>query len=583
MGRKGRSIILLCLVLALIYFQQGAVGYAEHREDPTQTEEGGSAEEGEGTEDPDEGEEEEPEEPEEEPVKKFQLKVIPPDGGNGYYRHKPEVTLTHVSRRGITRYRAAAGDKILAEGSLEKEGEKAILGDWEEGSNQLTVWMEEDKEPIEDCAETMEIRVDTWPPKISMSLPNGFDAWYLGDVKLSVQSRDKTSGVETVRCLVDGEKIGASEKEETAFTIQKASAAGQGAVVEVTARDRAGNESRLTERVYIDRTDPKIRISGASDYLISSRPVTLVSKVQEENVLHTAREETIWENEDGEKKTLKAVSWKDSASGKQAERKLTEDGIYQISLAARDQAGREAKEQLQVIIDQKDPVIRLVDQLRGKYMKKFVWDTPAKKWIQDFTTYSYELRLDGRLYSMGEEVTEEGWHVLEVCVEDAAGNTARANAGFMVDHTAPQIQILDVEDGGTYEEQAVFRVKTGKAEDEIKEVRINGEQQKLIPGRESYQYTLDDYGNYEIRVKAEDYAGNSAEEKILIRVAEEKNLLQKVAEPVARRLGLTKEKEEPEETPAQEEKGSIAPWMIGGFGLAAVAGGSGWLLWRRKK
>ena len=232
MGRKGRSIILLCLVLALIYFQQGAVGYAEHREDPTQTEEGGSAEEGEGTEDPDEGEEEEPEEPEEEPVKKFQLKVIPPDGGNGYYRHKPEVTLTHVSRRGITRYRAAAGDKILAEGSLEKEGEKAILGDWEEGSNQLTVWMEEDKKPIEGCAETVEIRVDTRPPKISMSLPNGFDAWYLGDVKLSVQGRDKTSGVETVRCLVDGEKIGVSEKGETAFTIQKASAAGQGAVVE---------------------------------------------------------------------------------------------------------------------------------------------------------------------------------------------------------------------------------------------------------------------------------------------------------------------------------------------------------------
>ena len=167
MGRKGRSIILLCLVLALIYFQQGAVGYAEHREDPTQTEEGGSTEEGEGT-----------EEPEEEPVKKFQLKVTPPDGGNGYYRHKPEVTLTHVSRRGITRYRASAGDKILAEGSLEKEGEKAILGDWAEGSNQLTVWMEEDKEPIEGCAETVEIRVDTRPPKISMSLPNGFDTWY---------------------------------------------------------------------------------------------------------------------------------------------------------------------------------------------------------------------------------------------------------------------------------------------------------------------------------------------------------------------------------------------------------------------
>ena len=81
MGRKGRSIILLCLVLALIYFQQGAVGYAEHREDPMQTEEGGSAEEGEGT-----------EEPEEEPVKKFQLKVTRRMAENGYYRHKPEVT-----------------------------------------------------------------------------------------------------------------------------------------------------------------------------------------------------------------------------------------------------------------------------------------------------------------------------------------------------------------------------------------------------------------------------------------------------------------------------------------------------------
>ena len=180
-------------------------------------------------------------------------------------------------------------------------------------------------------------------------------------------------------------------------------------------------------------------------------------------------------------------------------------------------------------------------------------------------------------------VTEEGWHSLEVRAEDAAGNTATAKAGFVIDHSVPTIQFLDVEDGKRYEEKVTFRVKTEKKEDQIDQIWVNGERQRTDPGKAAYQYTLEEYGNYEVRVKASDRAGNQTEESILFQVTEKKNPLQKIADPLIRRLGLSEQKNSREEGKEREERRKASPWIIGSmFMTAGIAGGGGWLILRKR-
>ena len=68
----------------------------------------------------------------------------------------------------------------------------------------------------------------------------------------------------------------------------------------------------------------------------------------------------------------------------------------------------------------------------------------------------------------------------------------------------------DVEDGKDYEEEKTFQVTLEDQEDQIDEIKINGEAQKTNKRSRIYQFTVQDLKNYEIEVKASDYAGNQA-------------------------------------------------------------------------
>ena len=68
--------------------------------------------------------------------------------------------------------------------------------------------------------------------------------------------------------------------------------------------------------------------------------------------------------------------------------------------------------------------------------------------IEDFTSYTYQIRLDGSLYTVGDKISGEGRHILCVEATDSAGNKAQAKAGFVIDRTPPRILFLDVEEEG---------------------------------------------------------------------------------------------------------------------------------------
>ena len=166
----------------------------------------------------------------------------------------------------------------------------------------------------------------------------------------------------------------------------------------------------------------------------------------------------------------------------------------------------------------------------GLIRRVFLLDNKKGDLIQDFTTYTYTVSLDGRLYPLGETVNREGLHFLEVKAVDAAGNVGTASAEFVVDHTAPKVIFRNLEEGKVYEEQQTFQVTLEDQKDEIREIRINGIRQKTSTHSKIYQYTVEDERDYEVTVKASDRAGNETTERITFEVAGKETLVEQILE-----------------------------------------------------
>ena len=196
------------------------------------------------------------------------------------------------------------------------------------------------------------------------------------------------------------------------------------------------------------------------------------------------------------------------------------------------------------MIDTKYPVIKLGDELQGKYLKKFSWDYPVDVFIKDFTTFVHQIQMDGRLYPIGTEIDTEGRHILQVNDIDAARNEAEARAEFEIDHTPPKIQFYQVEEGAQYEGILNFQVDSRKKEDWIEEVLINGKRQTLKKEDGKYTFQITNPGEYEVSVTAADLAGNEAEENISFEIVPEKTILEKAAAPIQKILSGKTEQEQ---------------------------------------
>ncbi|MCI8561727.1 MAG: hypothetical protein HFH03_11520 [Dorea sp.] len=591
MAGKIRYIAALAAVLGLIYVQQSSVTYAvesnsgksnvidketevltEGEDKPPGEGEDKLPEEGEDKlpeegEDklPEEGEDKLPEEGEDKPPEEGEDK--PPEGGEdktpgegedkppeekkvmegykidipkingkrGYYIKKPEITICHMSEVGVTKYCLKHGDNKLDERTLKEKGERAVITEktFSEGKNILHVWMEDEEgKRLNRYELKKEFLIDTKPPEIVMSVPKGFDTWYQDQVTLSAVSEDSGSGVEKISGLEGDRDLGSISKKQGRFVISRPSVFGKGVDVTITAEDRAGNKSERIKTVFVDKAAPDITITGAKDYMITGRSVKLSCEISEENRLQEFYAQTVWKNVKGRKKQLSSAEWKDSSKGKILTQTLKNDGIYHVKVQAKDMSGHISMKEMQIIVDKTDPVIRYIETLDGQHLKKFKWEYPFQQMIHDFTTYVYEMRLDGRLYHMGETIRSEGKHKVTVKAADAAGNKAQASAEFVIDHTAPEIIFHNVEGGQEYEEERTFKVGLAKKEDEVRQILINGKNQKIGSKRTSYEYRLHECKDYEVTVKAADKAGNESVKSLFFTIVPKKSLMKRITEPI---------------------------------------------------
>lgn len=488
-------------------------------------------------------EKEDGKDPEKEEIKMYHVEYEDPDGQNGYYISVPTGKITHLSKKGVTRYLFENGNGEKQEGTLERLNESCWLKqlNFADGRNELEVWMEdEEHHQIENSESRKEFWIDSVRPVIGLEVSGGADIWHKEAAEVLVEASDGSNGSQIAEIICKtGEKIvGKSSKGAGKFVITESSQNGESTPVTIIAADYAGNQTVVTDRVFVDRDAPKALIQGVEDYTITSKTVQVSYLAEEENVIQTVRANILKEDIDGKKEETEITEWETKSRNESGETKkesmqtLAEDGLYKLRMDVTDMAGNVSHAERQLIIDKENPVIAHVDELDGKYLKKFSWNYSIEESIKDFTNYTYVMKVDDAFYRPGEKIEKEGGYVLTIEALDSAGNKGEAKARFTIDHTPPVIKFEEIEDGEKYEKEKTFYVRTENVEDQIEYIKINGKKQNRKKQRKGYEIQLNEAKNYEIEVKAKDFAGNEKVSHIGFEICEEKSLWQKITEPV---------------------------------------------------
>lgn len=270
--------------------------------------------------------------------------------------------------------------------------------------------------------------------------------------------------------------------------------------------DKAGNRSKTEQISFtIDKTKPKIEITGTTNYQQWDKPVTVTFAV-EESYYSGNRVSIRGERQDinGNVEEVELPSFLSNAKKSSLIQTFREDGIYDFEITTKDEAGNEEKKEIHFVLDQNAPEIHHVSEYQGGYYQEFKIADTLEEIFKDLTVVSYRILLNGIEYDGTTPVTEEGKYNLSVVVTDELGHENTENAEFIIDHTAPKVIFTGVKDKQTVSESGTVTLSLTNPEDEIIGVTMNGTEY----GADTRQLDYSEYGVYKIDVECVDKAGN---------------------------------------------------------------------------
>ena len=434
-----------------------------------------------------------------------------------------------------------------------------------------------------------EIICESTTPEIVLDL-HGTEGWNWDFVPVSVEIQDQeiSSGLQSVKCYVNHEVVinEQIDLENTVslwdgeFTVDIVSLNGSGIPIVVETTDYAGNIQMASRLVYIDRSYPQIEISGSYDKMISGEGVIMEIVAADENILENGKI-MVWRNPPKQERSLyieqmqeQAVPCQKNESGEGCVWKLVleEDGVYEVEVTVQDAAGHQQVLHQTLTVDRTNPIIRFIEQMHGTHIPYFQWNYDVSEMIEEFTEYQYQMTLNGRMYTSGTYVEEEGEKLLSVEVIDAAGNRSTANAVFYIDHTPPEIQAYQLKDGGIYEESAELNLEVGEPGAYLEGVFINSEKINLTEDSQIFSQTLEEPGEYIVRARAKDLAGNKSELELKFRI-EKRSLAAVLFKPVKKLLSEEGNQEEQKEVQKEEQKKETSDMEGGKRGMPERAMG----------
>ncbi|MGN0155519.1 MAG: Ig-like domain-containing protein [Lachnospiraceae bacterium] len=236
--------------------------------------------------------------------------------------------------------------------------------------------------------------------------------------------------------------------------------------------DSAGNKTTSnTLRFVVDKTAPKLTISGTEDDSMNSGPVTLKFACTE-SFYQTNRVTIHVERAlDGATSTTEITGFPRNKKTASCSHTFSEDGTYKITFTAVDKAGNVADQKtITFSVDQTKPGIQITGT--HNYEK---WGKPATVRFSVEESYYSGNRVtitgtrtdidgnvtdielpamvnSGKVSSLTHTFSQDGIYAFQITAKDEAGNEESDEIHFIIDQTAPQINKVNRYQGGYYQD-----------------------------------------------------------------------------------------------------------------------------------
>lgn len=400
-------------------------------------------------------------------IPKFcQVVLSEPDGNNDYYRKAPKIMVKHMDENLVSRYQLdfPGGKKIVGklQGAVKSEGISSKV--FVEGTHELNTWLEDAKgQVISGTEQTREIKIDRNAPTLMISSQTEGEGnarmQNSKAVVVEIKGEDTISGVagvyyslgDGIEQYIEGNHVFVSIPQNfqgvvSAYTIDYAgnvSRTYQYSLEKLESKGQTMDEREIGEMfkenveesnpdIGKNRFAPQLTIEGIENGTIVGKCVRYTCRVRGDSQIQSVEGQVVRENEKGEKETIELTDWREEEGQYVFCGELNRDGMYSILIKIMDLEGKEYRESTYVIVDKTNPLIQSLEELNGAQLKSFQWDYSIDEIVNEFTTYSYEVRLDGVLCDTDKVYTKQGKHILEILVADAAGNESRATAVFYI-------------------------------------------------------------------------------------------------------------------------------------------------------
>ena len=242
----------------------------------------------------------------------------------------------------------------------------------------------------------------------------------------------------------------------------------------ITAVDKAGNKTEAVVKFSIDKTAPKIVVTGVENGKAHNTSITPVIKVDEEATVTT---------------TLNGKAYE----GKE----ISEEGNYELAITAVDKAGNKAEAVVKFSIDKTAPKVDVTGVEDGKAYNTSI--IPVIK--VDDKEATVTTTLNGKAYD-GKEISEEGQYELAINAVDKAGNKTEVLVKFAIDKTAPKIVVKGIESGKVYDKEVTPIISVDEKDATVKLMLDGGEYDGKSP--------ISKVGKHKLEVTATDLAGNTS-------------------------------------------------------------------------
>lgn len=380
-----------------------------------------------------------------------------------------------------------------------------------------------------------QVYIDKEPPVIKLSgVQNGTHYNKTQTVKTEVEdvSFKNTKTEYYVTRTLDGKTY---KEKYAAFTMRKYEdqctrrfgGEGRYQVYAVTT-DSAGNRTKSnTLRFVVDKTAPKLAISGIENGSMNGNAVTLQFDLTDSFYTTTDASIRIEKTLDGGTTRSEVTSFPKKAKHSTLSRTFEEDGTYDITFTAKDRAGNVAKtRKISFSVDQTKPEIQITgtsnyEQWNRPVTVRFAVEESyyAGNHItiqgtrQDINGNVEELELPAiantaKLSSLTQTFSKDGIYDFSISTKDEAGNQDEKEIHFILDQTRPEIHKVAQYQGGYYQE---FKI-ADTLEEVFKDLTVVS-YRILLNGIEYDGVTpVTEEGKYNLSVEVQDELGHKSTE-----------------------------------------------------------------------